>query len=290
MPNQRAKPTLRRRRLGALLQDCRDKAGLTGAAAAALMGWDDTKLSKIENARAHIAPKEVNELLGHYGVTDQALIAGCAALSKDAGKQGWWATYGDVAAKEYQDLLSLETDAEGVRFYSPSLVPGLLQTPAYARAIISATAVTRTAEEIEALAAIRLARQSVLTRIGNPLRLRVVISEAVLHQRFVDTKGVMLGQMERLLDASENPNYDIQIMPLNATPHAGLVGMFYIVGFQHPWPTVVSVESIRGSSFIEGTDEVAVFETAFERVTATALPVDQSREVIKKMIAKEKNQ
>ncbi len=285
MPNQRAKPTLRRRRLGGLLRDSRNKAGLTLEVAASLMGWDDhTKLSKIENARAHISPTDVTELLGRYGVTDEAMIAALAALAKDAGKQGWWATYGDVAANEYKDLISLESDAEIVSFYSPTLVPGLLQTPGYARAIIAATAITRTPEEVEALAAIRVARQSVLTRTVNPLRLRVVINEPVLRQKIKGPTGIMRDQLLRLLDVSDNPNVVMQVMPVDADPNPGLAGMFSIVGFQHPWPTVVNVENIRGGSFFEGTTDVSAFEVAFDRIAAAALSVDESREVIKKIM------
>ncbi|MGW0827551.1 helix-turn-helix domain-containing protein [Streptomyces sp. NPDC002845] len=284
MPNQRAKPTLRRRRLGGLLRDSRNKAGLTLEVAAVHMGWDHTKLSKIENARAHIPPKDIGPLLGSYGIEDQTLITALEALARDAGKQGWWATYGNVAASEYKDLISLEADAESVRFYSPTLIPGLLQTGAYARQIIAATALTRTAEEVEALAELRTARQSVLSRTTNPLRLWAAINEGVLHQKFASTNGIMRDQLLRLLDLSNAPNMTIQIMPLAANPHPGLAGNFSIVGFQAPWPTVVNVENIRGGNFVEGTGDVTVFENAFDQIVAAALPVDESREVIRKIL------
>ncbi|MQS39355.1 helix-turn-helix domain-containing protein [Streptomyces katsurahamanus] len=288
MPNQRAKPTLRRRRLGGLLRDSRIKSGQTLEAAAAHMGWDHTKLSKIEHARAHIAPRDIAPLMNGYGVTDEVVISALEALAKDAGRRGWWATYGDVAASGYTDLISLEADADSVRFYSPTLVPGLLQTGGYARQIIAATAVTRSTEEVEALAGIRIARQSVLSRLGKPLKLRVVIDEAALRHKFPGAADVMREQMTRLLDVSTNPNVIIQIMPLGAGPHPGLAGMFSIVGFQHPWPTVVHVESIRGASFVEGTDDVVIFENGFDRITAAALPVDESREVMKKIMEETK--
>ena len=159
MPNQRARPTLRRRRLGEQLTAKRDEAGLSLEDAASLMGWDKPTMSKIENARRHISTKEVEDLLGHYSVTDRAFIGAMAALARDAGKKGWWAGFGSLG-DSYQDLLSVDTDAEAVRFFSPNLIPGLLQRGAYARQVINSSAITRTDEDKDALSRLRLARQS----------------------------------------------------------------------------------------------------------------------------------
>lgn len=80
------------------------------------------------------------------------------------------------------------------------------------------------------------------------------------------------------------PNITIQVMPLEATPHPGMVGLFEVVRFPAPWPTVINLENLHGGSFVEGTEDVKLFETAFERVVAAALPVDDSREHIKKIM------
>lgn len=286
MPNQRARPTLRRRRLGEQLAAKRDEAGLSLEDAAALMGWDKPTLSKIENARRHISTKEVEALLGHYSVTDTEFINAMAALARDAGKRGWWAGFGDVG-DSYQDLLGVDADAEGVRFYSSSLVPGLLQRGGYARQVINAAAITRTDEDKEALSRLRLARQSVLERSPNPLRLWAVIGEAALHQKFADPNA-MRDQLAYLLEASTRKGITIQVMPLDCGGHPGMVGMFSIVSFPSPWPTVVNLENIQGGTFVEGTGDVKIFEEAFDQIVATALSPDKSRETIRK-IMKEKH-
>ncbi|MFI5831966.1 helix-turn-helix domain-containing protein [Streptomyces sp. NPDC051578] len=282
MPNQRAKPTLRRRRLGGLLADCRNNAGLSGEEAAARMGWHHTKLSKVENARAGVTPKDIDLLMSTYGVTDTNLISALQGLAKDAAKQGWWATYGDVVANPYRDYLSLESDAIGIRFYGGHLVPGLLQRPAYAKAIITGTAMPpRTPQQVQALVDVRMARQAVLSRTDRPpLKLRAVIHQSVLHQDFRGDPSIMLDQLNHLLYMSERTNITIQVMPTAAGAHPGLLGLFSVVDFENPWPTVVQLENILGGTFVEGTADVQQFDDAFEGIVADALSVDASRKEI----------
>ncbi|MFF4408518.1 helix-turn-helix domain-containing protein [Streptomyces sp. NPDC001407] len=281
MPNQRARPTLRRRRLGGLLRDARNSTKQTLEEAAGRMGWDPTKLSKIENAKAHISAKEIPELMAIYDVTDETLIGALAGLAKDAGKRGWWQTYGDVVAAEYSDYISLEADAESMNIYAPNIIPGLLQTGAYAREVIDATAMIRTPDEIAALVEVRKARQMVLTRPKQPLKLWAVINESALHQRFAGHPALMREQLRHLLDMMDLPNITIQIMAIDAVPHPGMVGLFHVVHFPTPWPMVVHLENIMGSTFAEGLDVAKVYEDAFDRVVAAALPADLSRERIK---------
>jgi hypothetical protein len=245
------------------------------------MGWDNSKLSRIETAKSQIKPQDIEPLLKLYDVTDPEVVAALRGLAKDAGKQGWWQAYGDVVALSYKDHLTLETDAESIRIYTPDLIPGLLQIGAYARETIAATALTRTPEEVIALAEVRKMRQAILTRTRDPLKLWAVIHEAALHQRFAAQPSLMREQLRHLLDMADLPNITIQLMPLNSTPHPGMLGLFEIVRFPQPWPTVISLENIRGSYFVEGTEDVGLFETAFDRVVAAALPVDDSREAIR---------
>lgn len=283
MPNQRAKPNLRRRRLGALLRDCRNGAGQTLESAAARMGWDHTRLSKIENARGHITGKDLAELLRGYGITDQAYIAALAGLAKDAGRSGWWATYGDTIATAYADYISVESDATDIRMWSPTLVPGLLQTAAYAREVIAATT-TYGPEDITARVDVRMARQSVLSRADRPLHFWAVIGEPVLHQEFPSNPEAMREQLRHLLYLADRPTITIQIMPTSVASHPGLTGLFSVVSFPSPWPALVQLESLQGGSFVEDAEDVQEFDSAFQRIVAAALPVDTSREFIKKIM------
>jgi Domain of unknown function (DUF5753) len=248
------------------------------------MGWDESKMSRIETANARMRPQDIAPLLKLYSVTDAEVITALENLAKDAGKQGWWQTYGDVVALSYKDYLTLETDAESIHTYSAGIIHGLLQTGAYAREIISAITTTRTPEEVIALAEVRKMRQAILTKPGNPLKYWAVIHECALHQRFASQPSLMREQLRHLLDMTDLPNITIQIMPLDSTPHPGVLGLFEVVRFPAPWPTVINLENVRGGYFVEGTDDVQIFETAFDRVVAAALSVDDSRELIKNLM------
>ncbi|MFF1697152.1 helix-turn-helix domain-containing protein [Streptomyces sp. NPDC058257] len=276
MPNVRPVPTVRRRRLGEALRRYRNAAGMTLESASAGVGWLGPKLSRIETAQAHIKPTEVAELLKLYGVGDPEVVVALGGLAKDSRKKGWWQTYSGVVSPAYADYISLESDAESVRAYAPLLIPGLLQTAAYARETIAANATTRSAEEVAALAEVRQARQAVLTRPGGPLKLWAVIHEAVLHQRFAARPAIMREQLQRLLDVAELPNVTLQVMPLAATPHPGGAGGFSLAGFPGPMPDVVTLENLIGATYVEGSDEVRVFADAFERIVAAALSMDDT--------------
>ncbi|MEV6778474.1 helix-turn-helix domain-containing protein [Streptomyces syringium] len=283
MPNVRPVPTVRRRRLGEALRRYRNAAGLTLDTAAEALGWVGPKLSRIETANGHIRPSDVSALLSLYGVDDTEVASALEALARDARKQGWWQTYSGIVSPTYADYISLESDAGSVREFAPLLVPGLLQTAAYARETIAAHAITRTPEEVAALAEVRQARQSVLTRTTGPLKVWAVIHEAVLHQRFAARPDTMRAQLRRLLDVSDMPNVTLQIMPLDAAPHPGGVGGFSLVGFPGPMPDVVLLENLLGSAYVEGVDEVHTFADAFERIVANALPIDDSLALIARM-------
>ncbi|KUL45104.1 helix-turn-helix domain-containing protein [Streptomyces antimycoticus] len=284
-------PTVRRRRLGSTLRQLRTEAGMTLDAAAAALNaaangsadarrWTAPKLSRIENANATIRAAEVETLLRAYGVTDPTTRIALEGLAKDAGKRGWWQTYRGVVAPAYADYISLESDAESVRDYTPLVVPGLLQTADYARETIAANAVARTAAEVDALAEVRLARQAVLTRSRHPLRLWAVIHEAALRRRFTGQPGIMAAQLRRLLEVAEWPTVTLQVMPIDAAPNPGDAGAFTLVAFPGPMPDVVTQENLRGPSYVEGVDDVNVFADAFGHIVDCALSTDETKALI----------
>ncbi|MFI5758440.1 helix-turn-helix domain-containing protein [Streptomyces sp. NPDC051569] len=283
MPNSRPVPTVRRRRLGEALRRYRHAAGLTLDTAAEKLDWIGPKLSRIETANAHVRPVEVAKLLKVYGIDDPVVVAALEGLARDSRKQGWWQTYSGIVAPAYADYISLESDADSVREFAPLLIPGLLQTAAYARETIAANATTRSPEEVAALAEVRQARQSVLTRPEGALKIWAVIHEAVLHQRFAVRPNTMRDQLQRLVDISEMPNITLQILPLDATPHPGGAGAFSLVGFPGPMPDVVLLENLIGATYVEGVGEVRTYAEAFERIVATALPTDDSLALIARM-------
>ncbi|MFI5617465.1 helix-turn-helix domain-containing protein [Streptomyces sp. NPDC051567] len=279
--------TVRRRRLGSALREFRTQAGMRTDTAAAATGWDGSKINRLENAKAHLPIKDVAPLLKAYGVTDEAVVTAMEELARDANKVGWWASYGDLPETAYRDFIGLEEDAESTRVYTPGLLPGLLQVPQYAREIITATAITRTAGEVNALVEMRKKRQAILTdttRHGGPLELWAVIHESTLHYKSATHPALMREQLRHLIDMTSLPNVHIQVMPILANPHPGMVGPFHIVRFPYPWPTVINLENLRGGNFTEKTADVKVYEAAFGLIQGAALPVDDSRERIRSIM------
>ncbi|WP_326801888.1 helix-turn-helix domain-containing protein [Streptomyces sp. NBC_01788] len=275
MPNSPLVPTVRRRRLGATLRRLRNSAGMTLDEAAAAMGWKGPKLSKIESANQAIRPGDVTALLKAYGISDPEVCTALENLARDAGKKGWWQTYSGIVSPSYADYISLESDAETICAWSPLVIPGLLQTAAYARETIAGVTTFRTPEEIAALAEVRLARQSVLTRPGSPLELWAIVHEAALLQRFAVRPTTMREQLRRLMDTADMPNVTVQLMPLDCTAHPGMLGGFSLASFPQPMPVVVLLENLSGAAYVEG-DDAAPFTKAFERIRATALSVEDS--------------
>ncbi|GAA1899004.1 helix-turn-helix transcriptional regulator [Streptomyces sodiiphilus] len=268
-------PTIRRRRLGTTLRKLRNDAGLTLEEAAEAMGWQPPKLSKIENARQKIQPAQVTTLLKAYKITDAEVFTALENLARDADKKGWWQTYSGVVSPSYADYISLEDDAERICEWTPLVIPGLLQTANYAMETMAGTTLSRTPQEITALAEVRRARQAVLSRPDKPLEFWAIIHEAALHQRFAVRPETMREQLRRLAEAAQLPNVTLQIMPLDSTAHPGILGGFSLVSFPGPAPDIVLLENLSGATYVEG-DGTSPFAQAVERIRAAALPVEDS--------------
>ncbi|QSY50681.1 MULTISPECIES: helix-turn-helix domain-containing protein [Streptomyces] len=279
-----AVPTVRRRRLGAELRRLREESDFTLEEVEARSGISASKVSRIESATRGAKPDGVEQLLHLYGLKDSDIRDRLLRMARDGGRRGWWQTY-DLSPV-YSDLISLESDASSVRTYEPLVVPGLLQTSAYARAVIAAHGMTASPEDVDALVEVRMARQSVLTK-PSPLRLWAIIHEAALLASVPGT-GVMRDQLQRLLDVAVYPHVTIQILPLDAELHPGVTGGFTALGFGQPGLEVVLLENLESSLYVEEPANVARYAEAFERLTASALPFERSLSRITQLKEREK--
>jgi transcriptional regulator with XRE-family HTH domain len=275
-----SEPTVRRRRLGSELRRLREAAGLSQDDVAARTELNSVKVSRVELARFGIKAPLLDALLDLYGVDDEAKRTLLHGLARDGARRGWWQTYRDVISPAYADLISLEADARSMRSYQTVLIPGLLQTAAYARTTIGAINMTSTPESVNALVEVRRARQAVLTR-PDPLELWAIIHEAALRPRMPVGAPVMRDQLQLLLDRAELPHISIQVLPLDAPPHPGLSGPFAVIGFPETADLdVVLVEHLTSALYVEDTAEVSIYGSAFERLRAAALDFDASADLI----------
>jgi transcriptional regulator with XRE-family HTH domain len=276
-------PTVRTRRLGSELRRAREAAGLKLDDVVDRTSLTKSKISRVEAAYLGIKPEDLNTLLDLYGVGDAEKRDALHAFARDGRKRGWWQTYRDVISPAYADLISLEADAVNMRSYQSTLIPGLLQTPAYARSTIAAINMTSTPDEVNALVQVRMSRQSVLSR-PEPLQLWVVIHEAALHPRVKSDPLMIKEQLQKLLDYSKLPHVSIQVLPLNAPPHVGMSGSFGVLGFPETADLdVVLVESLTSSLYVEDPVEVSRYGSAFEHLRAAALPLDESASLIEQL-------
>jgi hypothetical protein len=181
----------------------------------------------------------------------------------------------------FRDWLDAEREASSLRWWEPMLVPGLLQTDDYARALFRAwQSAGTTDEEIEELVSARIERQDILDR-ATPPELWVVLDEAVLH-RFVGSRKVMYDQLLQLADTSCRPGITVQVVPAEVGVHAGLLGAFIVAGFDGAPSTLYAETAVEGQT-IEKPALVGKAALAFDQIRAEALPRGASRDLIGKV-------
>lgn len=277
-----ASPSLRRRRLAAELRKLRDQSGLSTSDAAKKLGWQASRLSRIENRQSGITGPDLRQLLEAYGVDDEGYQSYLARLARRVNERGWWTKYAGLIVSEYADLISLEEEARAIRGYEQELVPGLLQTAEYARAVIRAARPTETTGEIERRVEIRAERQLLLDRTAPPPpRFNVVLSEGVL-RRPVGGHGVMREQIEYLMKPRDRANVTIQVLPFSAGVHPAMASPFTVMTFPDPDDLgVVNVENAAGALFLEEPHELRIYEEFWHALQASALSPDDSLTFLK---------
>jgi transcriptional regulator with XRE-family HTH domain len=282
-----ASPTVRRRRLAAELRGIRESKGKSGDAVAAALKWSPSKISRYERARTGLRPRDVERLLDYYQITEprRALLL---ALAEDAAQKGWWEEYADSLSEDYQQFIGLEYEAMSIALWHVDVVPGLLQTEAYARHIISSYSKVEPVAPglIGRMVRVRMQRQQVLDREG--LQLTVVLDESVLRRR-IGGDSVMYDQLQRLAQEADRPNLTLRILPLDGQ-HTVFGESFTIFGFGFDAGSagdsdamlqdVVSTEQLRSGFTLEGERETYLHRIAFQMLAEASLDPAASAELV----------
>ncbi|GAA2405534.1 Scr1 family TA system antitoxin-like transcriptional regulator [Streptomyces coeruleofuscus] len=275
-------PAVRRRKLGAELRALRTSAGLTSGEAARLVGWHQSKVSRIETGTSGVKPADVRLLLDAYTVADtqlRELLMMLAGSDDSGGRHHWWHAYRGVLPPTYRDFISLESQAGAMRTLETTVVPGLLQTPEYARAVTKAAVEGLSEDRLDTLVEVRLARQDVL-RADPPLELSAVLDEAVL-RREVGGPGVMARQLERLVEAARLPQVRLQVLPFAAGAHIGVTGPFVIFSFSNTSDLdVVVLDHLTSSLYLERKEDLQAYTEAFNALQIHALSPEDSLDFI----------
>jgi transcriptional regulator with XRE-family HTH domain len=275
-------PAVRRRKLGAELRALRARAGLTSGEAARLVGWHQSKVSRIETGTSGTKPADVRLLLDAYGVFDpqlRELMLALAGSVESGGRDHWVHAYRGVLPPAYRDFISLESQASAMRTLETTVVPGLLQTPEYARAVTRAAMEGVDEDQLDTLVEVRLARQDVL-RAQPPLELNAVLDEAVL-RREVGGPEVMARQLDRLVEAAQLPQVRLQVLPFSAGAHIGVTGSFVIFSFSSTSDLdVVVLDHLTSSLYLERKEDLQAYTEAFNALRAYALSPEDTLEYI----------
>src|SRR5215471_8204370 len=274
-------PTVRRRRLGSELRRLRESQSIKLEAVAEQVGIAPSTLSRIESGKAPTRTAYLNALLDLYGVGDVAQRQALLDMARAGHRKGWWAVWDVVLPTGFGIMVGLEAEAASLRVYEAQVVHGLLQTEAYARAVMTSVRWRQTPEEIDRLVKLRMQRQAVLHR-PDPLELWLILDESVLW-RMAGPSPIMCQQLERLYEASQWPNVTLQILRFVSGLHPALGGSFAIIEFPERLDAdVVYTEGVTGQAYIEERDrEVRAQAQTFDLLRASALPPAESRMLIR---------
>ncbi|MFJ2113886.1 MULTISPECIES: helix-turn-helix domain-containing protein [unclassified Streptomyces] len=281
MSEPRSAPTVGQVVLGRRLQDLRERAGLRREEAARLLRVAPATIRRMETAEVALKIPYVQLLLQAYGISERETDA-FVALAEEANKPGWWQRFHGILPDWFSMYVSLEGSASLLRAYEPHFVPGLLQTEAYARAVMKAGAVGQSRPgDIERHVALRMERQSLLTRDSAP-RFWVIMDETVLRRPVGDGPEVMREQIDRLLDATDLPHVTLQIAEFASGHHPGTYGPFVIFRFAVPeLPDMVYSEYLTGAVYLDARREVATHLAVMDRMATQAATAQRTKEILK---------
>jgi hypothetical protein len=260
----------------------REAKGVTREEAGYAIRASGSKISRMELGRVSFKERDVVDLLALYGV-DADEAAALVALAREANSPGWWHKYGDLLPDWFQVYVGLEEAASLIRLYEVQFVPGLLQTADYARAVVSLGQPGAPPEEIERRVGLRMGRQELLTKPGGP-RLWAVVDEAAL-RRPIGGKEVMHDQLVHLIEATNEPNVTLQVVPFQSGGHAAEAGAFTIMRFPEPdLPDVVYLEQLTSALYLDKRDDVEKYTEVMERLSVESESPERSVDILSGML------
>jgi len=272
-------PTVRRMLVGAQLRRLRTEKGLSREQAGEAIRASEWKIHRLENGQVGFKDRDIVDLLRFYGVDDPGEVADFLVLAREANAPGWWHHYGDVLPQWFRAYVDLESAATLIRTYEGQLVPGLLQTEDYMRAVVGGGHVGDLPEEAEHRVKLRMGRQLLLERADAP-RLWAVVDEAAL-RRPVGGREVMRAQLERLMEATKLPNVTLQVLPFGVGAHPAMVGAFSVLRFgDQELPDVVYVEHLTSALYLSKREDVDQYLHVMESICVRSAAPNRTLEIV----------
>ncbi|WP_280455531.1 helix-turn-helix domain-containing protein [Nocardia brasiliensis] len=287
-----AAPILARRMLARQLRELRANSGVSAETARAKIGVAKQTLWRMETGQfVRLNPLFIEGLCEMYGASE-GVTSMLLELTEEARATGWWHEFGDVLPKSCELFTGLEDAAKRITSYQTTLLPGLLQTEEYHRALIWLRAPTMPVAEVERRIEMLNRRKARLYHPVHPRSLHVVIDETAL-RRAIGGRTVMAEQLNYLADAGELPHVCVQVVPLSVEAYSGLViGSFELLEFPRHLtarltePPVVHLQGYTGAEYLERIDEVQRYQQAYIELQRSSLDELHSRWLLRE-IAKE---
>jgi len=278
-----AGPTIRRRRLGTDLRRLREQSSLRLEEVAQHLGVAPSTLSRIETGKAPTRTSYLALMLDLYGVDDPEQRRLFMDSAREGQRKGWWAGSDELLPAGTGTYLGLEAEARALRAFQAQVVPELMRTEAYARAVVTASRPELAPEQVDRVVAVQLRRQEVLQG-SDPIQLRLVLDESVL-LRSLGPASVMREQLERLIRAGSQPMATIQVLGLAAAERPVLAGSFGILSFAEPDDhDVAYAEGIRGQVLLEQREsEVHAMRLMFDALSRSARSPRESARLIREL-------
>ncbi|MGW3121785.1 helix-turn-helix domain-containing protein [Streptomyces sp. NPDC001107] len=272
---RRGGPTVQRIMLGTRLRRLRESLGISREKAAAAIRASDAKLCRMELGRVGFKQRDIADLLTLYGVQDPAVHQEFLDSVRRANEPGWWRAYGDAFPSWFEQHLGLEEAASLIRTYEVQFIPGLLQTPEYAEAVIRLGHPITSPDAIARRVELRMTRQELLCRPDAP-KLWVVVDEAAL-RRPLGGAEVMRAQLQHLIKAASWPNVTLQVLPFHVGGHAAAGGPITVLRFPVPdLPDVVYLEQLSSALYLDKPEEVDHYLAVMDRLSLVASPAVDS--------------
>ncbi|WP_431911434.1 helix-turn-helix domain-containing protein [Nonomuraea jabiensis] len=276
-------PTVLRILLGTQLRRLRTEKGISREDAGYSIRASHAKISRLELGQVSFKQRDVADLLTLYGVTDPAEREPLLALAKQANAPGWWHKYGDVLPPWFEVYIGLEGAASSIRTYENQFVPGLLQTPDYARAVIELGHEKAPRGELDRRVAVRTTRQG---RLESGLTVWAVIDEAVV-RRTIGGPEIMRAQLAHLLDLTAERNVIVQIMPFDRGGHAAAGGSFSILRFPEPeLPDVVYMEQLTSALYLDKPADSDHYMEVMDRLSIQAEEPRETRRFLERLLSR----
>lgn len=275
-------PTIQRRRLGLALKRARELAGKTQEEAGAVIDAAGSKVSRIELGQSGLRQTDLSVLLDYYGINGEE-AQGLKQLARAGRQRGRWSIYRHAIPAHFRQYVDLEGDATEIRWYQLEIIPGLLQTQGYSRALLS---LGFTGDELERQVALRLERQAILERQDGPDAAFILSESAV--RRKVGNAATVRDQLQHLVEMSKWPNVTLQVLSFDTETLVEPAHGFITLRFGYPGTDVIYTEGFTTAGYLDHPDEVQAYTRLWNQLQAAALGPAESVRLIESLLNREK--